>query len=145
MIWSPRAGATVAIVGLALIALARLIAGPSYGVVQTIGDAAIVLGIILQYWAHRRGTSAMNRFDAAKWERQRAKGQWHFILVHGVVLFGLGTGLLMSFIQWVQSMPPFHPWPNPLVYMVVGAIVGFLLGHLMWFDNESRYWGDADR
>jgi drug/metabolite transporter (DMT)-like permease len=80
-----------------------------------------------------------------QWERLREKGQIHYILVYGVILFGLGTGLLVSLVQWVQSMPPFHPWPDPLEYLVAGAIVGFLVGHLAWFNNESRYWGGDDR
>ncbi len=143
MNWSPRAGTMIVIVGLVLVALARLIAGPSYGVVQTIGDVAIVLGLVLQYWAYWRRRSAM--LNRPRWERLRARGKIHFTLVYGVILFGLGTGLLMSLMQWVQGMPPFHPWPNPLEYLVAGAIVGFLVGYLAWFHNESLYWGDDDQ
>jgi hypothetical protein len=138
-----RLSTIVMALGLVLIALARLIAGPSYGVVQTIGYVAIALGIILQYWAFRRRRSAI--LNRSKWERLRAKGQWYYVLVYGVILFGLGTGLLVSLTQWVQNMPPFLPWPNPLEYMVAGAIYGFLIGYWTWFNNESLYWDGADR
>ncbi|MDA8346499.1 MAG: hypothetical protein M0Z66_13600 [Thermaerobacter sp.] len=38
----------------------------------------------------------MGKSDRARWERRRAKGKWHYILVWCVLYWGVGTGLLMS-------------------------------------------------
>jgi membrane protein implicated in regulation of membrane protease activity len=65
-----------------------------------------------------------------KWEKRRAKGKWNFILVYGVLAWGVGTGAAFSLIfplamEAVGSRPPFLP-----VFAL--SIVGFALGGVAW-------------
>ncbi len=45
----------------------------------------------------------------SKWEKLRAKGMWHFIVLYGVLLWGIGTAVLFSLIFTLASGRPFKP------------------------------------
>ena len=87
----------------------------------------------------------MGSLDRAKWERMRARGRRHYILVYGVLVWGLGTGLLGSALHWIEGWPSFHFWPDFFVNLIVFALAGMLFGYWTWRVNESLYWGDVRR
>ena len=140
-----RLSQVVIVLGLALFALAPIIAGPSYGVVQTIGNVTIALGLILYYWSFGWKRSAMSLLDRDKWEHLRSRGRLHYILVRCVLYWGVGTALVISAVQWLGNAPMFHPWPDTLVILTLTALAGGLVGSWTWKRNENLYWRDAFR
>ncbi len=78
-----------------------------------------------------------------KWEKLRAKGKWNYILIYGVLGWGVGTGILFSLgfplvTEAMGDKAPFLP-------VFAGSIVLFPLGGIawgygMWILAEKVYW-----
>lgn len=78
-----------------------------------------------------------------KWEKLRTKGKWNYILIYGVLGWGVGTGILFSLVfplvmEAMGDKPPFLP-------VFAGSIVLFPLGGIawawfMWIYAEKVYW-----
>ncbi len=79
----------------------------------------------------------MNEKQLKKWEKIRNKGKMRFILVNGVVYWGVFTALLWSFFMAKMSGTPF------LSYFCVAIIMfpvgGLAFGFLVWKMSEKKY------
>ena len=78
-----------------------------------------------------------------KWEKLRAKGKWTYILIYGVLAWGVSTGILFSLIwplamEAMGSKPPFLP---VFAFSIVGfPLGGVAWGYCMWIYIEKIYW-----
>lgn len=76
--------------------------------------------------------------QAKKWAVTRAKGRHHFILLFGVLFWGLSTA-----IMWAALMTAMHGpqmLPSVLPFALIGFPAGgYLWGALMWRLSERTY------
>jgi len=81
---------------------------------------------------------SMNHVTAAKWESVKSKGKKRFILVDGVLYWGLPMFVLMTFI--LNQKPERS---HPEVFIVISAFIwvfsGALYGWMMWKVVEWQY------
>jgi len=69
------------------------------------------------------------------WGRVRQQGVWRFILVRGLLAFGLTFGALSFVIDYFLSSQPFD-----IIKFCARVIVGGLVfGALMWNGSERKY------
>jgi hypothetical protein len=79
----------------------------------------------------------MNQNEKVSWERIRAKGQWHYILMRGV--FGC---VLYALLFFVVDYFIFHHTPklSDVVVKIIGLpIFGVVWGLIGWKLNEHQY------
>jgi hypothetical protein len=78
-----------------------------------------------------------------KWEKLRAKGKWNYILLYGVLGWGVSTGILFSLIfplgmAATGSSAPFLPvFALSIVLFPLGGVAW---GYSMWISQEKVYW-----
>ena len=78
-----------------------------------------------------------------KWEKQRAKGKWNYILIYGVLGWGVGTGILFSLVfplvtEAMGDKAPFLPvFAGSIVLFPLGGVAW---GYWMWILAEKVYW-----
>ena len=76
-----------------------------------------------------------NQFN--KWKATRIKGKLHFILVRGVLSWGLPMFIFMAFIN--------KPFANgftseaAIIHYIVWSIAGVLFGVFIWHISERLY------
>ncbi|MBN1540300.1 MAG: hypothetical protein JW939_09170 [Candidatus Thermoplasmatota archaeon] len=98
----------------------------------------IMAGFFLGYYLGRRNERNFNR-NMKKWERTREKGQGHFILTKGILLWGGLTGMT-SFIL-VELLEPSPLWMLHLfMNMTLFPLGGILWGRLVWRSAEKKYY-----
>lgn len=73
-----------------------------------------------------------------RWAIIREKGKMRFILIYGVLGWGLGTGILFCLIEWLLE-PSFDAKSD-----IPTAIIAFLLGGVgygwwIWKENEKLF------
>jgi len=80
----------------------------------------------------------MTERQAEKWAITRAKGRKRFILVSGVMFWGLSTAIL-----WTILMTATQGWsilPSALPFALIGfPIGGYFWGAFMWWFAEIAY------
>ena len=76
-----------------------------------------------------KGLFQMDQSQREKWERTRAKGMWHFVLLYGVLCWGGIMSLIFALYR------PEMMKINIPIYLAGGLIFG--LG--CWFYAEYRY------
>ena len=73
-----------------------------------------------------------------KWVQIREKGKQRFVLVNGVLGWGVTTAIfwavLMEFIE-----PSENIWVRPIIALIIFPIAGIAFGHLMWNKSEKAY------
>ncbi len=71
------------------------------------------------------------------WERLRKKGKSKYILIHGVLLWGVPMAIIMNLYFHYRAG---YPW-TPTAYFVTPAFLlgGLLFGFFMWSFLEKRY------
>ena len=73
-----------------------------------------------------------------KWAKIREKGKQRFVLVNGVLGWGVATAIfwavLMEFIE-----PSENIWVRPITALIIFPIAGVAFGHLMWNKSEKAY------
>lgn len=69
------------------------------------------------------------------WTQIRKKGEKHFILFHGVLGWGLLTGILFQAIQHFVFGKPITI-AGVLITMIAFAIGGYFFGKIMWNSYE---------
>ena len=74
----------------------------------------------------------------ARWEATRRRGPWRFILLRGVLLWGLGCGLLFGLLSAsaFPQAPAAQRWALSLSLFPLGGLV---LGALLWRTHERTY------
>lgn len=80
----------------------------------------------------------MKPVQVAKWERTRARGRTHFIVVYGVLLWGLGTAAVVTLLGVVQGR---DDWlvGGVVAFVMFPLIGGPLFGLFLWWWTERRY------
>ncbi len=89
----------------------------------------------------------MNEKQKAKWEKTRAEGKWRFVLLHGVVSFGVTmivcTGLmkqLLAYFHITSSGSLEYFWQDLLtIYVPIFLVGGLLMGVSFWRESENNY------
>jgi hypothetical protein len=79
----------------------------------------------------------MNQKQRAKWERTRAKGMWHFVLLYGVLFWGGFMMIAMSayrfFVRGLRFL-------DELSFLVpIFLVAGFVFGLGCWLVGEYMY------
>ncbi|MBT3136341.1 hypothetical protein KL866_14790 [Alteromonas sp. ALT199] len=73
-----------------------------------------------------------------KWAKTREKGKQRFVLVNGVLGWGVPTAIfwavLMEFIE-----PSENIWVRPTIALFIFPIAGIAFGHLTWNKSEKAY------
>jgi hypothetical protein len=83
-----------------------------------------------------------------KWEINRAKGMWNFILTYGFLGWGLTSGLLFGICPPLYMMlcgSEFHLLRSAFlltVSLILCPIAGIVWGYCMWILLEKAYWED---
>ena len=78
-----------------------------------------------------------------KWQKLRAKGKWNYILIYGVLGWGVGTGILFSLVFPLVINAMFFKVPFLPVFalsIVVFPLGGVAWGYWMWIYCEKVYW-----
>lgn len=76
--------------------------------------------------------------SAAGWRETRAKGRRHFVLVHGVLIFGLFMFLTTTAINYFSNPEDFK-LRDVVLRMIVNPLGGVFFGMLMWRWIEKSY------
>ncbi len=78
-----------------------------------------------------------------KWESARAKGKLHFILVRGVLSWGLPMFIFMAFI----NKPFAYGFTSEAaaIHYIVWPIAGVLFGLFTWYLSERLYQKELTR
>jgi hypothetical protein len=77
----------------------------------------------------------MKQKELAQWEKVRAKGRKRYILVTGVLSWGLPMFFAMTFIVNRSRLSPGYIGFSIILWMLAGA----LFGAVMWHIFERRY------
>ena len=70
-------------------------------------------------------------------EKLIAKGKWHYVIVHGVLGWGISTAFLATLIQTYISGSPFMEQISTA--LVIYPIGGLALGSFMWMKANNQY------
>ena len=73
-----------------------------------------------------------------KWSKTRTKGKFKFVLIDGVLGYGLITAIVCSVILQIIS-PQKNIFLRPLIFLIVFSIIGIIKGLLSWYRNEKKY------
>jgi hypothetical protein len=76
--------------------------------------------------------------DLQKWEATRRKGKAKFILVSGILSWGLPMFVVMTFVVNRQPDKPDSP-TLILTSAVIWALGGALFGWVIWNMSEKKY------
>jgi hypothetical protein len=80
----------------------------------------------------------MNEKKVKRWERTRKMGKTRYIIVYGVLIWGIVAGLSFPFIQWILFNQP--PGPSRFVLsLIVFQITGIFVGIVTWNNSERMY------
>ena len=71
----------------------------------------------------------------AKWEKVRARGKARFILVSGVLSYGLPMFIVMTFLVHRSDLSPRFIGISAILWAIGGA----LFGTIMWYVLERQY------
>ncbi len=82
-------------------------------------------------------SNIMKDDQVKKWELTRAKGPLHFVLVRGVLLWGLPMFIFVAFVNkpFVDGLTS-H---TAVAHYVIWPTAGGLYGLLIWFLSERIY------
>jgi|GEM_PF-1445017 len=78
----------------------------------------------------------MNAAQAEKWRKTRTMGKGKYVMLFGVLSWGISLAALFTAIEWLtqQSFTPY--W----VYIRLGvmAVVGFFVANFRWESREQK-------
>jgi hypothetical protein len=87
----------------------------------------------------------MNKNELKAWGRLRSRGFWHFVIVRGLVCWGILGGLMFSVLLWIVMGRVVFPdgelsiWSVLSVSMVGWPLSGLLLSPVLWVMCERVY------
>ena len=70
-----------------------------------------------------------------QWARIRERGMWRYIIVHGLLGFGLPFTIGIELLNAFSGDQPF----TVVVFALRAIIGGLVFGFIMWRWNERRY------
>ena len=73
-----------------------------------------------------------------RWARTRAKGRKRFIVIYGVLGWGISTAISMSVFMWLIT-PTFNPYITIPLSVVIFSLGGILWGRNMWRESEKVF------
>ena len=73
-----------------------------------------------------------------KWAKIREKGKQRFVLVNGVLGWGVSTAILWVFLMEFLE-PSENIWVRPITALIIFPIAGVAFGHLMCNKSEKAY------
>ena len=73
-----------------------------------------------------------------KWAKTREKGKQRFVLVNGVLGWGVTTAILWCVLMELIE-PSQNIWVRPIIALIIFPIAGIVFGHLMWDKSEKAY------
>jgi len=73
-----------------------------------------------------------------KWAKMREKGKQRFVLVNGVLGWGVPTAILWSVLMELLD-PSENIWVRPIIALIIFPIAGIAFGHLMWNKSEKTF------
>ncbi|MEM6842396.1 MAG: hypothetical protein AAF632_09220 [Bacteroidota bacterium] len=80
---------------------------------------------------------------ARHWERARIKGMWRYILVHGVLLWGLSVGvgslLFLAFAKRNGEVVASDSLSGTVIHIAGFCLAGLLFSYLQWRAKEKIY------
>src|SRR5438552_3868086 len=83
-----------------------------------------------------RRMSDIRQLRLARWERIKQGGIWRFVLLRGVLGWGLTMGVIGVIFEHVSRKAEAFPWYSILGLFLVG---GFVWGLIMWFVTMWSY------
>ncbi|WP_312370090.1 hypothetical protein [Stenotrophomonas sp.] len=75
---------------------------------------------------------AMQAGNIEKWQNIRSKGMLRFVVVRGILGWGLGTAVLFTLIQWLMGGAKEVPQTWAISF-VLFPVAGIFWGMFMWF------------
>ncbi len=79
----------------------------------------------------------MNNNQQQKLQSTFLKGKWHFIIVHGVIGWGLLTAILFSIVNYLTNDTQFLEGMDN--YFIIFPIGGIAWGYAMWLRLYNQY------
>lgn len=80
----------------------------------------------------------MNIKQQEHWKKARELGKRSYIIKHGVLYWGVTTGIFFSIIM--HFLQPQDNWYiRPIIALVLFPIAGILYGFFSWNTNEKKY------
>ncbi|WP_207952245.1 hypothetical protein [Paenibacillus turpanensis] len=87
----------------------------------------------------------MNEKQMRRWERKRSNGKWSFVILSGMLGWGIPTAILFTIFtfildhgfQWEQIGSDF--WETAVTSLIVFPLGGIGWGLIMWFIMERSY------
>jgi drug/metabolite transporter (DMT)-like permease len=80
----------------------------------------------------------MDEKKAKTWGRTRKMGKTRYVIVYGVLIWGIVAGLTFPFIQWILFNQPPEP-PHFVLSLIVFQITGIFVGIITWNKSERMY------
>jgi len=65
------------------------------------------------------------------------KGKWHFIIIHGVIGWGLLTAILFSIVKYFTTDTQFLEGMGN--YFIIFPLAGIAWGYAMWLRLYNQY------
>ncbi len=80
--------------------------------------------------------SDTRQLRSARWERIRQRGIWRFVLLRGVLAWGLSMSIIGIIFEHVSRKEEAFPW-----YFILGLclVAGFVWGLATWFVSMRIY------
>lgn len=73
-----------------------------------------------------------------KWAKTREKGKQRFVLINGVLGWGVTTAILWAaLMEYIE--PSENIWVRSIIALIIFPIAGVAFGHLMWKKSEKAY------
>lgn len=73
-----------------------------------------------------------------RWGETRKRGMRRFILVNGVVIYGLFTATFFTLAKWMTS-PEFNPYVVIPIAFILFPLSGLGVGWALWRGAEKSY------
>ncbi|RUO38183.1 hypothetical protein CWE13_00590 [Aliidiomarina shirensis] len=75
--------------------------------------------------------------EVLAWEEARVKGFGKFVLIHGVLSWGLPMLIIIGYFN--NILADGATFTSVLIHCVIWFVAGGLFGLVLWFVNERRY------
>jgi dolichyl-phosphate-mannose--protein O-mannosyl transferase len=84
-------------------------------------------------------------FNQSNWDEVRKKGMFRFVLVNGVLSFGLPVAIASAFVRFYFGNPGTDSWSEYLFaggtwlgYLLQAIVSGIVFGLVVWFLNSRN-------